>query len=190
MSAVHIVAAVPSELGDLPGSPLGVGPVAAAVAAASLLMSRPGAPLVLIGTAGSFAGGPPPGSVITTARLGFADPTATLGLGYVPLAPPPLHVEALPGFPAFDVLTRLGVTTDAALAARLAAEGPWHVEHMEAYAVAWACHQAGVRFSALLGITNWVGPEAHLEWKERHVEVEEHVRRALTVALAPRVTNG
>ena len=48
--------------------------------------------------------------------LPAAIPGVVLGLGYVPMAPPPLPCEPIPGIPAFPVLTRLGVTTDPALA--------------------------------------------------------------------------
>lgn len=188
-----LAAAVPGELGDLPGLVLGVGPIAAAASAGRLLARGGVDELVLVGSAGSFAGGPEPGEVISAGRLGLADPTVTLGLGYVPLAPAPLSVEPFPGLPVFNVLTRLGVTTDLELAGRLGADGPWQVEHMEAYAVAWACAAAGVRFRLVLGIANRVGPSAHREWRERHVEVEAAARQVVAQTgrfLAPDPSSG
>jgi nucleoside phosphorylase len=174
------VAAVSGELGDLPGSPIGVGPVVAAARVAALLAYRPSR-LVLVGTAGRYAGGPPVGAVIAAARLGWADGAAVAGLAYVPLPPGPIEADpaavGLGHLPRASVLTVAAVTTDPALTARLG-DG-WEVEHLEAYAVALACREAGVPFGVVLGITNDVGPDAHAQWRANREEVQEAVRAAV-----------
>ena len=163
---VRVCAAVEAELGVLPGQVLGVGAVVAAVAAGRFLaLERPDA-VVLVGTAGAYAGGPAVGTVVAASELGLASTAAALGLGYVPCAPGILfaHPELLSRaeLRVARVLTAIAITTDAALAEKHAAE--WEVEHMEAYAVAWACAQAKIPFLAVLGIANRVGPGAHDEW--------------------------
>ena len=167
-----LVAAVEAELGGVPGRALGVGPVVAGIGMARLLAEYPQAlpeAVLLIGTAGRLPGGPPVGSLIWASLLGLSDPLTASGTGYVPMAPPPIRPppppdsgEILAGVP---VLTSPGVTTDLAVAARLAADG-WQVEHMECWAAARACQEAGVPIHVLLGIANEVGPEAHTQWRQ------------------------
>ena len=177
---MRFVAAVGEELGPVPGSVLGVGMIAAAASAAKLLaLERPDA-VILIGTAGAFAGGPAVGSVICARNVGLGCPATSLGLGYIPRAPGPIacddDLREKLGLPAANVLTNLAITTDPALAERFATE--WQVEHMEAYAVAYACADAGIPFAAVLGITNRVGPTAHAEWLRFRLSVGEAARAA------------
>lgn len=175
---VLLVAAVQEELGDLEGVPVGVGPVVAAASAGSLLAERRPEAVILLGTAGSFPGGPPVGMVVASGVLGMADPLSASGIGYVPLPPEPLAgdpalLRAI-GLPAARILTNLGVTTHPGLAAHFGES--WEVEHMEAYAVARACEQEGIPFLAVLGIANRVGPDAHAEWRARRKEVQAAVQ--------------
>lgn len=180
-----LVAAVPAELGPLPGLALGVGLVRATAALARHLAgARPDA-VILVGTAGSLPGGPPVGAVIAARRLVPGAPAASLGLGYVPLPCPPL--EADPALrralrlPEADVVTNVAITTDPRLADALAAEAS--VEHMEAYGAAWACAEAAVPFAAVLGITNRVGPDAHAEWRAHRAAAEAAARAAVASLL-------
>lgn len=178
---IRVVAAVSAELGDLDGVALGVGVVPAGVAAARLLATdRPDA-VVLVGTAGAY-GDVPIGAVVAARRVGLVSGTATLGLGYVPLAPPPLATDpalrAALALPEADVATLVAITTDPALAGRIGAD--WQIEHMEAYGVAAACAAAGVPFVAVLGVTNRVGPAAHAEWKANR----DACQRAAVAAVA------
>jgi purine-nucleoside phosphorylase len=183
-----VVAAVREELGDLPGEVVGVGAVRAANAAATLLATRRPSSVVLVGTAGRYAGGPPIGAVVQAARLGWVDGAAALGRGYVPLPPEPLVADvalrSALGLPEAHVLTTGAVTTDLELAARLGAS--WGVEHLEAYAVALACERAGVRFAAVFAITNDVGPDAHAQWlAHRHAAQDSALRAVAALRTFP-----
>ncbi len=174
----RLVAAVGEELGPLRGTVLGVGLVAAATATARLVATdRPDA-VVLVGTAGAYAGGPPVGTVVVASEVLLGSAAAVLGLGYVPRAPGPIELDARwlarPDLPRARVMTNLAITTDPDLAARLGALA--EVEHMEAYAVAYACADAGIPFAAVLGITNVVGPGAHAEWLRHRLAVSASVQ--------------
>jgi nucleoside phosphorylase len=177
-----VVAAVPAELGDLPGEALGIGLVAAAASTARLIAERGPTRVLLVGTAGTF-GEVPVGAVVQGRRLGLGSVAGTLGLGYQPGAPPVLHGVDL-DLPGADVLTNLAITTDPSLATRFGAE--WAVEHMETYGVAWACHAAGVAFGVVLGITNTVGPAAHEQWRANRGSAEAAARAAVAGVLARR----
>jgi len=181
-----IVAAVPAELGDLPGLALGIGLVAATATLARRLADGDVGRVLLVGTAGTLPGGPPVGAVVQARRLGLGAPAVTLGLGYQPGAPPVLSGVDL-GLPGVDVLTQLAVTTDPDLVARLV---PWELEHMEAFGAAWACHAAGVSFGAVFGVANRVGPGAHAEWLANRSGVEAAARDALRAVVAGRVLAG
>lgn len=177
-ASVRVCAAVPAELGEVPGVALGVGPVVAAAAAGAMLVRENPRAVVLVGTAGTYAGGPPIGAVVAAGTLGLASTAAARGLGYVPMAPGLLTVNSwlfeAAGVPAARVLTVAAITTDPALAAEYGRE--WEVEHMEAYAVAHACSVAEVPFLALLGITNDVGPDAHRQWLANRDAAQEAVQ--------------
>jgi nucleoside phosphorylase len=182
----HLVAAVAEELGSLDGRALGVGVVAAAAATARLLAAGEASGVVLLGTAGSFPGGPPVGSVVRARRLGLGDAAVAMGWGYVPGAPVELVADAalssrIQAVEA-DVLTNIAITTDPELALRYAVA--WRVEHMECFGVAWACAQAGVPFAAVLGITNEVGPGAHAAWVANREACEAAVRAVVAGGLA------
>ena len=181
-----LVAAVPEELGDLDGVALGVGVVPASIAMGRLLATQRPRGVVLVGTAGAY-GDLPIGAVIAAKRVGLVSGTATLGRGYVPLAPPPLEADATLrarlGLPEADVATLVAITTDTELSAKIG--GSWQVEHMEAYAIAAACAAAGVPFAVVLGITNRVGPAAHAEWRANRERCQ-----AAAVAAVARVVGG
>ena len=67
-------------------------------------------------------------------------------------------------------------TTDSLLSQRLA-DG-WQVEHLEAFGVAYACEQKGIPFALILGISNVVGPDAHLEWLAHRDKAQNAARDA------------
>lgn len=189
-----VVAAAPEELGSIDGAVVGVGPVVAAARAAAILARLQPEAVVMIGTAGSYIGGPPIGTAVAASRVGLSWGVAALGLGYVPRAPSP--VDADPGLlarldqgpngslPRHQVLTVGAITTDTSLAGRLS-DG-WTVEHLEAYAVAFACREAGIPFVAVLGISNIVGPQAHVEWLTHRDAAQEVARQAIRPLLAGR----
>jgi len=59
----------------------------------------------------------------------------------------------------------------------------WQVEHLEAYGVACACAGADVPFLAILGITNLVGPDAHVQWLTHRNQAQDAARRAAATLL-------
>lgn len=160
------MAAVREELGELDGEVVGIGPILAAARAAEILARRSPEAVVLLGTGGSYAQGPAIGEAIVASRVGMSYGVAAMGLGYVPRPPSPVDCDAQLieriGLAAHAVQTVNAITTDSTLAERIS-DG-WTVEHMEAFGVALACRNAGVPFTAVLGITNAVGPEAHTQW--------------------------
>lgn len=185
MSAL-VVAAVASELGDLPGAALGVGPVTAAASMGRLLATERPDAVVLVGSAGIYPGHPyTPGAVFGVHTLGLGTGLAAVGAGYVPLAPAPLAADPdllrrLP-CPATSALTVTAITTDAALARQRGER--WVLEHMECYAAACACAQAGVPFVAILGVSNQVGPDAHAQWHANRVAAQDAARAAARITL-------
>jgi nucleoside phosphorylase len=129
--------------------------------------------VLLLGTAGSLKN-LPIGSLWAAGRLGWSDSLRAGGIGYIPCPPPELEAELELGLPKVGVLTGFGVTTKRAVADAFGAD--WLLEHMEAGAVALACRRAGVRFGAVLGVSNEVGEDAHQQWKENRLEVEKTVQ--------------
>jgi purine-nucleoside phosphorylase len=176
-----LLAAVSVELVDLPGDVVGIGPVNAAARAATILERQKPDAVILIGTGGSYNGGPPIGTAIAANRVGLTWGVAAMGLGYVPRPPPPLAcsedlLDRLE-IPRHDVLTTGAITTDLTLASRLGDD--WQVEHLEAYGVAYAAHAAQIPFVVVLGISNVVGPDAHTQWLTNREGAQEAARRAV-----------
>lgn len=184
--SILVMAAAPEELGDLPGEVVGVGPVVAATSAARILSAKRPQAVVLIGTAGAYAGGPPIGTAIAGRKNGLSWGVAAMGLGYVPRAPKALKGDAQllarVDLPVADILTVGAITTDRTLARRIA-DG-YTVEHMEAFGVACAADQLGIPFLAVLGITNEVGPDAHVQWLTHRDAAQKAARDAIRPLLA------
>jgi purine-nucleoside phosphorylase len=165
---------------------VGVGPVRAAAGTARFLATeRPNA-LVLVGTAGTY-GAHPPGTVVVATEVLLDPDVARLGLGYVPLPPAPLRCDA--GLVASvrphvhaeaRVLTVSAIANDPTLVTARAHDA--EIEHMEAWAVAWACAEAGVPFVAVLGVSNAVGPGAHAQWRANREVAEAAARAAVAAA--------
>jgi futalosine hydrolase len=180
-----LLAAAREELGDLEGEVVGVGPVVAAARSAAILARVRPDRVGLVGTGGSYAGGPPVGTAVVSRKLGMSYGVATMGLGYVPRAPPPCDadhamISALDLEP-HNILTVGAVTTDTQLAERLS-DG-WTVEHLEAFSVALACREAGIPFVAVLGISNTVGSDAHIQWLTNRDAAQKAARDAIAPLL-------
>lgn len=179
--SVLLVAAAREELGDLDGEVVGVGPIVAAVRAATLLERKRPEAVVMIGTGGAYPGGPAIGRAVKSSRIGWSYGIAAMGLGYVPRAPAPVDADpdllAALDLEAHAVLTVGAITTDPTLALRLS-DG-WTVEHLEAFSVALACREASVPFVAVLGISNDVGPDAHVQWLTHRDAAQAAARAAI-----------
>ncbi len=184
---ILLVSAVREELGHHPGEPLGIGPVVAAARMATLIQERSPRAVFMVGTAGAYRGAFEIRQAVIAERIGLSEGVAAMGLGYVPRAPGPLPCD--PGLldrlegPRASVLTVSAITTDSVLAGRLS-DG-WALEQMEAYGAAVACHQAGVPFAAVYGISNHVGPDAHTQWlAHRH-----HAQARALAVVSPLLTD-
>lgn len=169
-------------------SPVGIGLVdAAAGAAAEIERTRPRA-VLFVGTAGSYGRQPAIGQAVVARRVHLASTAVVRGQGYLP-APMRRVVTADAGLrrallragrsnaAAADVASSLAITRSLRLAGQLAIAHSTAVENLEAFAVATAARRAGVRFGAVLGIANHVGPQAHREWSK-------HQARATAAACA------
>lgn len=182
MPVILLVSAVAEELGDLPGTALGIGHVTVAARLAALLSAEQPDGVVMIGTAGRYADGPDIGTACIGRRVGLSHGVAVMGLGYVPHPPPPIQCDPrLVGrsdLPLVDVLTVGAITTDPVLAGRLG-DG-WQIEQTEAYGVATACQQAGVPFAVVVGISNSAGAGAHAEWLSHRNAARAAARTAVS----------
>jgi nucleoside phosphorylase len=191
--AILIVAAFPPELKGLASvlraraqdgasvvarAIVGVGPVEAAAGAARAIALLEPRVVVLVGTAGVYAarGGPAIGEAVLVRRAALGSLAAASGAGYLP-APVPDSQDTDAGLrrelggrahlPAVDVACPTAITRTRAAATTLARHTGAAIENLEAFAIARACARAQVPFAAVLGITNRVGPKAHVEWR-RH----------------------
>jgi nucleoside phosphorylase len=164
---------------------VGVGlPLAGAGAMRALLQTRARA-AVLVGSCGLYADRAvlEPGQVLIPTNVRAVDAATLAGQAAFP-APMPNVLEPDPALTAGlvaagrDTLrgalaTTLAITTDDALAARLARESSCLAENLEALAVALACRAAGVAFTAVLGVTNQVGASGREQWRKHHARAAQ-----------------
>jgi nucleoside phosphorylase len=164
---------------DVGAEAVGIGlPGAAAGASSRIGALRPRA-VVMVGTGGVYSPSAtelPVPRVAVARRVRVVEPAVVEGRAAFP-DPMSLACEAsapiadaliAEGGVAVDVATTLAVTTDDALASRVAHASGCAVEHLEAYAVAVACATFGVPFACALGVANVVGSTARAEWRAHH----------------------
>ena len=136
--------------------------------------------VVLLGTAGAYQDrGLHIGDVVVATEVMLASVSGAL----VAAMPQQLATDAALTS-RFDarrakVANTLGITTQEEYARALVIATGADVEHLEAFAVARACARAGVRFTAVLGIANMVGPEGREQWRQHH----EQAARAACAAI-------
>lgn len=173
--------------------PAGVGLVEAAIGATRAIGETRPTAIVFVGTAGLYPGRRPDlglAEVLAARRIALVDSAVLRGQAFLP-APLPATAEVSPslrerlvrqGVLVGDVACPLGITNGLATARKIARDLDCDVENLEAFAVARAAAAADLPFTALLGISNLVGPTGHREWK-RHAEKAAHAacRAALSL---------
>jgi nucleoside phosphorylase len=174
--------------GEIVARAVGVGLVEAAAGAERALAETRPDRVILVGTAGYFAGsGLAIGGVVVARRAALVvrEPE------YVP-AIMPTQVsadEALAGAfaatlgaPLVQVASPLGITCRDDEAARLGREGS-EVEQLECFAVLAAAARAGVPATAVLAISNRVGESGAAEWRAHREAAEAAALRAVARVL-------
>ncbi len=167
---------------DVALAAVGVGTVDAAVGAAAAIARVRPRRVIFVGTAGVYPGAARAHAIGAAALAGELRLVSTATLRGDAYHPAPLVASAT----ADDVLRAglaraadapiatatvacpLAITQATALARRIAATGP-ALENLEAFAVARAAAAARLPFAAVLGVSNVVGPRAHIEWRANHL---------------------
>ncbi len=156
---------------------LGVGPLAAAATAATLLARQPAALVLFVGTAGVFPaarGHFRVGGIAAAASTALVDVAVlrsqaerpTLQTSTFVLEPIFAEGDAAPA--RASVATTTAITVDDDLARELGASG-FDLESLELAGVAAASLGAGVPCASVLGISNLVGSTGRAEWRANHV---------------------
>lgn len=151
---------------------VGVGLVEAALGAARAIAAHRPKVVYLVGTAGSLPGSPVDlGDVAVIDQMTLCEPN----LPSVSELPAPMPTKASchgplaralcrqAGLPLVDAICPLAITR-APRRAHVLAETGAELETLEAFAVARAARAARVRFVAVLGVSNRVGPRGRQEW--------------------------
>ena len=162
----------------------GIGVVDAALGAARAITACRPRLVLFVGTAGCYQRHPRPGGVVIAHRIRLVSSAVARGDGYLPA---PMVVQsstevvvrralahaAGPQALVADVATPLAITKGIRLASLLMKTRGIVAENLEVFAVARACELAGLPFGAVLGISNRVGPRAHLEWLRHQTKAIE-----------------
>jgi nucleoside phosphorylase len=166
---------------------VGIGLVDCAVGVTRSIARHAPTHVLLLGTCGAApTAALAIGDVVVGSTVQLVDPATVEHRAALPYAAEPIAldvglIDALEagGARRSRIVNPLGITTDDALAATLAAHGD--VEHLEAYGVARACALASVACAVVLGVANVVGARGREEWRANHVRASE---RAAEVASA------
>jgi futalosine hydrolase len=166
---------------------VGIGPVDAAVGMTQCISKHRAEHVLLVGTCGAAPGSRLAiGDVVVGSHALLVDPATVEGRAALPYGTEPILLDASmaealqrAGAAPSKIVCPLGITTDDALATRLATIGD--VEHLEAYAVARACELASIPCTVVLGIANIVGSSGREEWRAHHIAASA---RAAGVAYA------
>jgi nucleoside phosphorylase len=158
-------------------STVGIGIPAAAAGMAFELGKRSPRAVVMIGTAGAYAGrGLSIGQVVVGRRFHLVSSAKAAGAGAFPeIMPVAIDADrdlgasiAAKVLHEADIATTLAITTDDAIAANLSQSVDADVEHLEAFGVATACARQGTALAVVLGIANEVGSAAREQWRAHH----------------------
>ena len=159
---------------DVTLEPVGIGLVDAGIGLTRCIMTRHPSHILAVGTAGAAPkSGLSIGDVVVGESVRLVDPAVVEGRAALPYASEaafdPAMVDAVfsAGARPCVIANPLGITTDDALATKLAVLAP--VEHLEAYALARTAHAFGVKCTIVLGIANVVGSKGREQWRANHV---------------------
>ncbi|OGH00253.1 MAG: hypothetical protein A2600_07195 [Candidatus Lambdaproteobacteria bacterium RIFOXYD1_FULL_56_27] len=165
-------------------APLGIGALNAAVGLGR--WSGEVAEVIFAGSAGIFPeAGFQIGQVVEVSEVGWAEGAVALGLAHSPLMDRNRTLVAGPrtfGCPKAKVANTGAVTQDLGLAQALARSSGAELETLELYGLALAASKAGLPWSALLGLTNQVGPLGQEQWKANYKNLAQAVGEVLARA--------
>jgi purine-nucleoside phosphorylase len=175
------------QLGELPenwiAEPCGIGGVAAAAGLAMLVTMHQPSRIIALGTCGALGRGLSIGSLVAPKLVRWVDPGVLNGTAHMPPnVYKPLQIAPWPGMSPAICLQTPSITLAADHATRLGtlAEGGMPaVEHLELYSMAFVAQTFGVPISAILGVTNAVGPTGHRDWVANHKHVEKLIQEAV-----------
>jgi nucleoside phosphorylase len=157
---------------------LGVGLVSAASSIAAVLERHSISRIVFTGTCGALPS--------TSLTIGDVVRAKTIYLGdigtlnrtsfipdIIPTTVTPARFIAMKNtLPESDVFCPLSITQSDTGASLLQKNFPnGVVENLECFAVAWNAAQRKIPFEAVLGVSNFIGPNGHDEWKQHHHRV-------------------
>jgi purine-nucleoside phosphorylase len=175
------------QLGPLPenwlAEPCGIGGVAAAAGLSMLIAMHQPDRIIALGTCGALGRGLSIGSLLAPRIVRWVDPGVLNGTAHMPPnIYKPLQIAPWPGLLPAVCLQTPSITLAADHATRLAtmSEGGMAVvEHLELYSMAFVAQTYGVPITAILGVTNAVGPTGHRDWVANHKHVEKLIQEAV-----------
>lgn len=172
--------------GDVLVAPLGVGLVNTAATLGQILERHPISCVLFTGTCGAL-----PSSSLT---IGDCVRAKTIYLGdlasltrdafFPEIMPttitPTRFLDAPKSLPEMDVFCPLTITQSEAGAGLLQKKFPdGVVENLECFAVAQIAVQRNLPFEAVLGVSNFIGPNGHTEWCTHHTSVSHITQRLI-----------
>lgn len=193
---VLVTAAYKGELDQLDplpegwvAQPAGIGGVAAAAGLSMLITVHQPTRIIALGTCGALGSGLSIGSLVSPRLVRWVDPNILAGNAHLPPSiHPPLQLTPWPDLPPASCLQTPSLTLaaeHATLLKTLSEPGMATVEHLELYSMAFVAHSFGIPLTAILGVTNLVGPNGSRDWQANHSKVEALIQAAVYKQATP-----
>lgn len=167
---------LPKDLGNTLVCSLGIGFLDSALNLEKLICSNTITEIVFIGTAGSYNKALSIGEIVSINSTAALNLGAVLGLAYVAGKQESFELEVFKDFKPAKCFSSLEISREEIIAEKLIAQNSadkFLVENMELYGVAAVAAKNKIPLKSLLGITNYINPNAHEDWKANNLSVSE-----------------
>ncbi len=155
---------------------LGIGFLNSALNLEKLIQVQAITEIIFIGTAGSYTDSLEIGEIVTVSSSSALNLGAVLELAYVPTKQEHFDLNIFEGFKSAQCFSSLEISRQEIIAEKLIAQNQsekYLVENMELYGIAAVAKRHEIPLRALLGITNYINPNAHEDWKANNLEVSK-----------------
>jgi nucleoside phosphorylase len=151
---------------------LGIGFLEASISLTRLLNQNPQIKeIVFLGTAGTYKKNLMIGEILSIKSTSLLNLGSLLDFSYTPIKNNFIEANSIkPGLKTAHCLSSMEITKKEI---DLNIEENYILENMELYGVAKTAEIFSIPWSSLLGVTNYIGPNAHEEWVSCHESISQ-----------------
>lgn len=162
--------------------PLGIGFLDAGIELSRLLTSNPKIQkIIFLGTAGSYKTNLRIGEILSIKSTALLNLGTKLDLSYSPIKNNFISAsEIFSGFKTAHCLVSIEISKKDNL---VFSDEEYLLENMELFGIARTAEKFGIPWSAIVAVTNYVGPNSHPEWVSNHQECSKKLCEVINTML-------